>query len=304
MKILMHLLYAFLCLIAVSNVDANNDGIDCPFCNKRECFSAMAQLDCGPAGYARDVCGCCFRCAASENEMCGGFRNLFGQCGFDMYCKPQPIPYQSDQPIPRYGYCTKLEGVRNFQNDLIESKQLMLDVITEELQQQIKNSPMDYPDIGFQADPNSFQMDDSNYWAATDRGVFGEGLEQGATFTTENQLWGQCAPPCSRQLCLDYPRAICSAKNILSPTHKCDDNPCEHTSCLACGYEPDTSVCGYCEEETKTLKYDKCMIRFGKCVKTMRRVTKKNPDMYLKQGVISYECAVPKCGTSNYLKMK
>ena len=73
-----------------------------------------------------------------------------------MYCKPQPIPYQSDQPIPRYGYCTKLEGVRNFQNDLIESKQLMLDVITEELQQQIKNSPMDYPDIGFQADPSQY----------------------------------------------------------------------------------------------------------------------------------------------------
>ncbi|XP_075241608.1 uncharacterized protein LOC142336583 [Convolutriloba macropyga] len=252
------------------------------------------------------------------------------QCGFDLYCKPQPIPYQSDQPIPRYGYCARLEGVRNFQNDLIESKIQMLEVVSGEMRDQLGRKPFNNKqphshisnannDIITEDTYNAFQMDDSNnMWAqggyygflAGNAGITGGGAKEGSIFTTKNQMkWSECEPPCSHQFCLDNPRAICSAKNILRPYEMCGSgdggggggggNQCVHTSCLACGYEPDTSFCGQCEDPTD----QKCMNKFGKCVKTMRRVTRKDPQSYIKQGLVSYECAVPECtNVNNYLK--
>lgn len=290
-------------------------GIECSPCDKRVCLSAMYGLDCGVAGYARDVCGCCYRCAAGKDEMCGGFRNLFGECGFDLYCKPQPIPFQSDQPIPRYGYCVDLKGASMFQTGLIQNKRQMLDHLMKEIQYDETNH-MSYGDylhresnhnndkkdkhngLDFEEMDEDIQMDDGGLSVSGGPDTSQNPASTSAALNDyfdrpEEKWWKRCAPPCTHKFCEDNPREICSAKNILTPLEQCGTNPCSHTSCLSCSYEPDLSVCGTCAD----FKDEKCMSKYGKCVKTMRRVTRKDPNSYLKQGVVSYECVVPVCSS-------
>jgi len=59
---------------------------DCLTCHSCELVNCPELEDC-PAGKVKDVCNCCYVCAKSLNETCGGRFDLEGKCGLGLYCQ-------------------------------------------------------------------------------------------------------------------------------------------------------------------------------------------------------------------------